>query len=56
MKNAMSSMLAQVQKGEEVTTEHIEIFKRKLKEDMEARKKRRIEYRGWKVRTVTDVP
>jgi len=43
MKNAMSSMLAQVQQGQEVTTEHIEIFKRKLKEDMEARKKRRIE-------------
>ena len=37
-------MLAQVQQGQEVTTEHIEIFKRKLKEDMEARKKRRIEW------------
>ena len=43
MKNAMSSMLQAVQAGEEVTTDHIEIFKRKLAEDMEQRKRRRLD-------------
>lgn len=42
MKSAMSSMLAQVQEGQEVTTEHIEAFKRKLQEDLESRKRRRL--------------
>ena len=41
----MSSMLAQVQEGQEVTTEHIEAFKRKLQEDLESRKRRRL---NWK--------
>ena len=37
-------MLAQVQEGQEVTTEHIEAFKRKLQEDLESRKRRRLNW------------
>jgi len=37
----MASMINSAGEGGEVTTEHIEAFKRKLNEDMEQRKRRR---------------
>jgi len=42
MKSAMTSMLASVGEGDQVTAEHVEVFKRKLQEDIEARKRRRL--------------
>jgi len=41
LKSAISSMLGAVGDGEEVTAEHVAVFKRKLEADIEERKKRR---------------
>lgn len=44
LKTAMSQMIESAGDSGVVTEEHVEIFKRKIQEDLERRKRRRIDF------------